>query len=221
MKIYALSGLGADERAFQKLNINGEFIPISWLDPKPEESLSSYANRLSEQIDQSEPFVLLGLSFGGMLASELNKIIKPELTILLSSASTKNELPAYFTVIRKLRLTRILPASCFKPPAWFMNSYFRLKRNQDRALVKDIMRDSNPVFIKWAVGAIMNWDNTIVPENVLRIHGDKDRVLINRRLPDSITLGKGHLIVFDQANKVSEIVNERIATLVHSNNSSI
>lgn len=210
MKIYALSGLGADERAFQKLKLEGEIIPIKWLTPDRNESLKSYALRLGEQIDASEPFVLLGLSFGGMLASELNKVIKPELTILLSSASTRQELPSHFAVVRFLRLHRIIPAGWLKPPPWIMSRYFGLKHNPARSSIMEIMNDSDPKFLKWAIGAIMKWDNSTVPENVLRIHGANDPVLTNRKLPDSITLGKGHLIVFDEAKRISEVVNLKL-----------
>ena len=213
MKIYALSGLGADERAFHKLKLNGEFIPIKWLEPEKNESLKSYAIRLGDHIDTSEEFVLLGLSFGGMLASELNKTLNPTLTILISTASTKRELPRYFSVVRFLRLYQVVPSSWFKPPGWIMSRYFRLKRNASRALIKEIIQDSDPKFIKWAIGAIMKWDNTTVPENVLRIHGVNDPVLTNRKLEGSITVGKGHLIIFDQAEKISEVVNEKLKKL--------
>ena len=220
MKIYALSGLGADERAFQKLAVDGEFIPIKWLEPEKNESLQSFALRMGDQVDTSEPFVLLGLSFGGMLASELTQKLKPELTILLSSASTKSELPAYFSIVRFLRLTQLLPSRLFKPPTWLMNRYFRLRRNKSWALIKEIMNDSNPKFLKWAIGAIMKWDNEVVPQNVLRIHGANDPVLTNRKLPGSITVGKGHLIVFDEAEKVSEIINGQMKSLESKESSS-
>lgn len=46
MKIYAVSGLGADERVFQFLNIDYHLIPILWVDPFPKESIEGYAERL-------------------------------------------------------------------------------------------------------------------------------------------------------------------------------
>ena len=213
MKIYGLSGLGADERAFQKLNLDHEFIPIKWLKATQRESIKSYALQLAKQIDTSEPFVVLGLSFGGMLASEINKVLNPSLTILISSASTRKELPAYFGVVRFFHLAQILPAKLFKPPAWIMRKYFRLKKNPNRALINEIMVDVNPVFLKWAIGAMMKWDNTEMPQNVLRIHGNNDPVLINRKLPDSKSVGNGHLIIFDKAKRISEIVNERVSEI--------
>ena len=93
MKIYAFSGLGTDERIFRQLALDHELIPVKWINPLPKEKLSSYAQRLGEQIDQSEPFALLGVSFGGMLVSELVKTLNPEKVILISSASTRFELP--------------------------------------------------------------------------------------------------------------------------------
>ena len=213
MKIYGLSGLGADERAFQKLNFDHEFIPIKWLKPAHKESLKSYADRLADQVDTTEPFVVLGLSFGGMLASEISKELNPSLTILVSSASTRKELPSYFVVVRFLHLAQILPAKLFKPPAWLMRRYFRLKKNPNRALIKEIMADSDPVFLKWAIGAMMKWKNTVMPQNVLRIHGNNDPVLPNRKLSGSISVGNGHFIIFDKAKRISELVNERVSSL--------
>ena len=213
MKIYGLSGLGADERSFRKLKLNHEFIPIKWWVSHQNESLKSYALRLSKQIDTSHPFVILGLSFGGMLATEISKVLNPSLTILISSASTRKELPAYFGIVRFLRLWQLLPARWFKPPKRIMKRYFRLKKNPNRELVKEIMADADPVFIKWAIGAMMMWDNTRAPKNVLRIHGNNDPVLTNRKLPGSITVGNGHLVIFDKAKRISEIVNERLEKL--------
>lgn len=89
MKIYAISGLGADERAFQFLEFPYEVVHVKWITPEGDESMSSYAKRLCAQVDTSEPFALVGLSFGGMLATEMCKFIKPVHTILLSSAETK------------------------------------------------------------------------------------------------------------------------------------
>ena len=78
MKIYCISGLGADHTVFDRLDINGEKVCISWIPSFEWESLKDYARRLTAQVDTSEPFLLLGVSFGGMLAVEMNKFISPE-----------------------------------------------------------------------------------------------------------------------------------------------
>ena len=52
MKIYAISGLGADKRVFQFLKLEHEFIPIDWIDPLKNESIAEYAKRFSSIIEE-------------------------------------------------------------------------------------------------------------------------------------------------------------------------
>jgi alpha/beta superfamily hydrolase len=51
--------------------------------------------RLSEQIIEVNP-ILVGVSFGGMIAVEVAKLIETEKVILISSAKTKHEIPQYY-----------------------------------------------------------------------------------------------------------------------------
>ena len=92
MKLYGLSGLGTDKRVFEYLTLDYEFIPIDWIEPRRKETIEEYALRLSELIDKNEDFGILGVSFGGLVAIEISKILNPKLTILISSVETKNEL---------------------------------------------------------------------------------------------------------------------------------
>ncbi|WP_093825084.1 alpha/beta fold hydrolase [Spirosoma endophyticum] len=98
MKIYFISGLGADKRIFQKLVLPTFFEPvyIELLTPHQNESLPNYAGRMALSIDSIQPFYIVGISFGGMLATEIAKLIRPQKTILISSVSTSNQLPWYY-----------------------------------------------------------------------------------------------------------------------------
>ena len=90
--LYILSGLGADEKVFQRLDFSGVSVTfIKWLPSQAEESIGDYASRLLPQITTPHP-ILLGLSFGGMVAIEIAKQIDTEKVILISSAKTKNEI---------------------------------------------------------------------------------------------------------------------------------
>ncbi|MBL3657687.1 hypothetical protein [Fulvivirga sediminis] len=108
MKIYAISGLGADERAFYKLQLQYPIVHLPWKTPLLGDSLRTYAQRFVNDIDDSKPFALLGLSFGGMVVVEIGKILKPEKTIIISSAPTKNELPNSLRIIGRLGLTKLM-----------------------------------------------------------------------------------------------------------------
>ncbi|MCC6838309.1 MAG: alpha/beta hydrolase, partial [Bacteroidia bacterium] len=86
MNIYCIPGMGVNERLFRNLKLEGCRIHyIKWLTPFKNETLQQYAIRLSEQIDQSQPFCLIGVSFGGLCAIEISKKLNPAQTFLVSS----------------------------------------------------------------------------------------------------------------------------------------
>lgn len=59
MKIYTISGLGADQRVFQELKLDYELVPLNWISPIRNESIQSYASRLAENIDVTEEYMVL------------------------------------------------------------------------------------------------------------------------------------------------------------------
>ncbi|MBC7650419.1 MAG: alpha/beta hydrolase, partial [Deinococcales bacterium] len=72
-KVYFISGLGADKRSFSFLDLSFcEPIFISWLIPLSKETLVAYALRLRATITEPNP-IIVGLSFGGMLVTEMAK----------------------------------------------------------------------------------------------------------------------------------------------------
>ena len=134
MKCYCISGLGADKRAFKYLSINHELIHVEWIKPTKNESISNYSKRLSSQINTKEPFMLLGLSFGGIIACELAKIINPQKVIHISSITNKKHLPLVFRLIGAIGIHKIIPASLMSPPMglaywfFFFEAFFRVLR---------------------------------------------------------------------------------------------
>ena len=81
-KVYIFSGLGADHRAFDTIDFGDLPIEhITWIKPKNNESIQSYAKRISSKLTDEKP-ILIGLSFGGMLLMEIAKI-KPYQKIIL------------------------------------------------------------------------------------------------------------------------------------------
>jgi len=67
--------LGADEKAFSHLKIDGfNLVFIPWLMPDKNEPISKYAKRMAISITDKEP-VLIGLSFGGIMCIEIARMI--------------------------------------------------------------------------------------------------------------------------------------------------
>ena len=129
-KLYLIGGLGAAERVFKYLQLNTETQSIKWIKPKPKEKLENYSNRLLKQIDQNDEFGILGVSFGGIVAIEISKIIKPKLLILISSVETNTQLPQTFVSLGKTQILRLIPNKLIKPPKPLMSFLFGAKNKE-------------------------------------------------------------------------------------------
>lgn len=217
MNIYFLSGLGADSRAFKYLQIpvQHKLIFLDWLVPEKKESLESYAQRMSEKIDRSEPFILVGLSFGGILAMEILNFVMPVRTILISSIARRQELPLHYRMAGALKLNKLIPSKAANKAGWLTYRLFGIREAKDKALLNDILTSTNTAFSKWAVNALLNWKRNSTPGGIIRIHGSKDRLLpIRRCSPDYIIKNAGHFMIVNRADEISEILVAEINTAI-------
>jgi len=207
MIAYCISGLGADERVFAALRLQHEVVPIHWLTPLPKETLDHYCQRLITQIDTSKDFLLIGVSFGGMIACELNRYIKPKQTIIISSAAQTSELHFLYKVMGTIKLASWLPEFMLFPPLPLLNYLFGVQTPEHKILLKNISADTDPVFARWAIDKITHWKNDRIPDHLVRIHGDKDKVLSYHTPETHVIKGGEHFMIVDRADEISAIIN--------------
>lgn len=205
--VYTISGLGVDERIFQNLVLNSKLVFIRWIKPETNETITNYARRLSDQIKTPDP-ILMGLSFGGMLAVEIANQIPASKVILISSAKSKSEIPFYFRLAGLLGIDKAYPVKFLRRPSSLKNWFFGIRNNREEQFLTSIMKDADPLFSCWAVNAIVTWKNETLPENVTHIHGTADRILPLRYInADIIVNGGGHFMIVNRAKEISEIIN--------------
>ncbi|CAN5302158.1 hypothetical protein BH09BAC3_BH09BAC3_19060 [soil metagenome] len=213
MTVYFISGLGADERAFKKIKLADtiEIIHVKWPEHDDDESLQSYCLKITKSIDTSKEFSLVGLSFGGIIAIELLKILVPKTITIISSVSTKDELPGYLKFLKRIKLYKIVPGFLMNKGSWFFNLSNCLGDKEDSELVRTIIRETNPYFIKWAIDKIVNWTNESRPKGLYHIHGDRDNTFpLSKVKADYVINGGGHLMVLTHAREISKKLNERL-----------
>jgi pimeloyl-ACP methyl ester carboxylesterase len=211
-KIYFISGLGADERVFQKLHLaNYDKIFIQWILPNKNESMENYSKRLSVQIIEKNP-IIIGISFGGMMAIEISKHIPSSEIIIISSAKTKFEIPFYYKVVGFLKLDKILPFQLFKKSNFLTYWMFDVHETENKILLKDILKRTDTFFLKWAINQIVNWKNNSVSENITHIHGTSDKILpyCFIKNPKVIKNG-GHLIILDYTTEIEVIISQVVS----------
>jgi hypothetical protein len=159
-------------------------------------------------IDTHEPFCILGVSFGGLVATEISKILAPEMTILISSAETKHELRPMFRFFGKINLVKIIPTKMFDPPRWIVPFLFGTKK---KALLHAILDDTDLKFTKWAVHQLVTWTNETRLTRVLKIVGTKDKLIPPRGATKMILIKDGeHLMIVDRAKEISDIINNEL-----------
>jgi len=205
--IYVLSGLGADERVFQKINFSEFSVTyLKWILPTENEKIEDYSSRLLNQIQCRRP-IILGLSFGGIIAVEMSKLIDTEKIILISTVKTRREIPFYFRWAGKSGLHRILPSRILKNSNFIINWFFGTSGLSDNLILKQMLEETDPVFIKWAIDKIVNWENQILPASYIHIHGTADRILPIKYVNFvSDVKDGGHLMVLNKSEKLSDLI---------------
>ena len=210
MKIYFISGLAADKRVFKYIEVPSsyEIVHLDWIEPLKNETLSAYSLRLAEKINTNESFALVGLSMGGMIAVEIARHCHPVQTILISSAASSDQLPVYFKWAAKLNLHKLVPVSMVKSAA-IMKRLFTAETPEDKIILKQIIRESDPRFIRWAIDAILNWKSIKPPASYIHIHGSRDELLPIRYSRPTHAINKGgHLMVLNHSGEINKILRE-------------
>ncbi|MBD0367389.1 MAG: alpha/beta hydrolase [Flavisolibacter sp.] len=209
MNMYFISGLGADKRVFQKIKLPEGYTPhhISWIPHRRNETLAQYARRLSAVIDTKLPFVLIGLSFGGMLAVEICRFLKPGKTILISSAAHSKMLPPYIRFLKWLPLHKALPYFLLKKPTRIVYWLFGIRAKGEKILFDRILYDTDISFLRWAMHAIITWPERKPPNHIIQIHGSEDTLLPLRFVKaDYVIQGGNHFMVYSHAWEVSAVL---------------
>ena len=213
MKAYFISGLGADRRAFSRIHLPSgyEAVYLEWIKPDGDESLPDYARRFSQLIDAREDFVLIGLSFGGMLASEIGKILSPKKIIIISSLATNREQPWYFRWAAKFGLHRLISPAIYRR-ATLLHRFMGAGDKEMKAIVYSYVKNADPGFIRWSLDAVVHWDHPVRHPNLVHIHGSRDHLLPCRYVHADYIVDKGgHLMIMNHASEVNNIL-EKVLT---------
>jgi len=209
--IYLFSGLGVDKRVFQDMDFSGFHIThIEWILPDNNETIHTYAKRICNQIKTEDP-ILIGLSFGGMMAIEVAKLIPVEHIILIASVKTRKELPYYFKLAGFFKLHRLFPLRLLRYSNFFIRWLFGVSNPQEGVLLQKILTDTHPKVLKWSIDQVLGWKNQTEFKNLLHIHGSNDHVLPARYLNCDITIKDGgHFMTVSKAAEISQIIRTHL-----------
>jgi pimeloyl-ACP methyl ester carboxylesterase len=207
-KIFLIPGMGADTRIYKNIDLQGnELIFVDWIDPEPTDTLATYAQKLILQYTIQPGSIVIGNSLGGMLAIEIAKVIPMEKVILISSIRTIDEAPGYFSVFKLLPVYKLIPGKWMTRSGFLLRFAFGKMKDEDLWLFKDMLQNTSPVFLKWSMGAVVHWDNKVIPPNVYQTTGDKDTMFPYKKLKEAeLIKGGTHIMIFDKVEHVNKIL---------------
>ncbi len=206
--IVLFPGMGADARMFDALRTEfPQIVTPPWphINDRPTPTLIAFAARVAEQMKTSglvtpgvanPNLVLGGASFGGMVALEVAKLVRPRAVVLMGSCRHPSAIP------RRLAWLEWL---CRPIPAPLLDHLKFLARTGDHGLgpmephhsllLSQMMDDTPMRFVAWCARAIFGWPGCPDPGvPVIHIHGRLDGMILASRVqPDVWIDGAGHV----------------------------
>lgn len=210
---YFISGLGADQRVFERLKLDPQIKVhhIAWLAPLRGEGLSEYAIRMGKAIELPEKSVLIGLSFGGVMAIEIAKQIHVAHVIIISSVKDKSEMPLQLNLIALFKLHHLIPASKLLHFKDLVSWFFGVKDDAAKAMFNTLLDETDEALVDWSSEQILSWQGNHHLKSLTHIHGTADTVFpIKSVNADYIIPGGPHFMVFTHAVEVSKLLNKII-----------
>ncbi len=209
--IYLIPGMTTDYPVYSRLlPILPNASVVDYLPPKDDEPLVDYAWRMASGLRAQS--YLVGVSFGGIVALEIARILRPRGCVLISSIRHPCELPPWFRVWRLFG-----GRNCGR---WlrFVGGLASLTPRSVRSV--STMRAAGLAgrrgsWHRWATAAVIDWQPSRQFDGcpLLQIHGTADSTFpIRYTHPDISVSGGQHALPISHPAEIAEAICEFMVT---------
>jgi len=199
--------MGTTKEVFSKLDLplNGvEYLEFP--EPKPDEDLKTYAERMAEPIKDSDENILVGLSMGGFVAQEITQFKKIKKIILISSISHNSGWRANMRWVQKIIPIKIVPAQFLKKSVEILLPLAVHSKNLPLDFVK-MAQQFSPEYFKFAIVQLAKWNEKEISVPIVQIVGDKDEYFhFDQKEGNYLVKGGRHLMVATHAKEISNFL---------------
>ena len=210
MKIYVVSGLGADFKVLEKLKFpeHHEIVFLDWIIPEKNENFADYVKKMADKVDSSEPFYLLGYSFGGIMVQEINLLKPAEKVVIMGSIKSDKEKSILIKAGEMTKIAKIMPIGLFSDKTTNFYAVLRKFIDPKNPKITQYFKVRDPYYLKWSVERISEWKFDENP-NVIQILGDRDIVFpLKNSKPNHIIKGGTHLFPATKYKEVSKLLTD-------------
>ena len=200
--VYFIPGMAANVSIFEHIKLPEDRFKmhlIPWKIPDRYEPLPDYAKRMAEKI-RKQPCVLIGVSFGGIMAQEMSTYVNAKKVIIISSVKSYAEFPNRIKVVGRTKAYKFFPTSLIsKIENWEKLAFgdFAKKR---AALYQKYLSIKDKTYLDWSIEKIVHWKRSKPNPEVIHIHGDKDVVFPIVNIKNCIVVKGGtHAMIINRA----------------------
>jgi len=205
--VILLPGLAANAAVFApQCEAFPDIVVPPWLDPEPGESLAEYAGRFARRIDPGRRCIVGGMSFGGIVATELCQHLDVERCLLIGSIRHPRYLP---------KRARYALAVARRLPVWMARLPIGVARGT-RRLVEPLLPPvlgnlwgqlgaADAELMIWSLRALAAWESRgSCPCPIEQIHGSRDRVFPVSSAPGAEIVPDGtHVLTLTRPDAVN------------------
>lgn len=215
-RIVLFSGMGGDKRMFGPTRLPGfDLVTPDHLDSEEGESLADFAERTADHHDLSADDVVGGVSFGGMLASQISARRKLAGAILLASCHQTRRLPAGYRVVE--RFSRVIPDALLGLRSWppLVRGRFSPIDEKNAEIMIEMARGYSPLMLRRFGRMIVEWPGVETFScPMLAVHGDGDRILPPSCIDAHLVLpAAGHAFTLTHPEPINAAILEFVRRL--------
>jgi len=206
--VYFLPGLAANSSIFKHIQLDTNVFEmhfLEWMIPFDDESISEYAIRFCKKINH-ENAILVGVSFGGIIAQEMNLVYDFKKIIIISSVKARHELPLHLQLAGKTKVYKLLPTSLFAQNIDLLSKYAFGKPIVKRLdLYKQYLSITDKRYLDWAIKQVVSWNQETSDPNLVHIHGDQDIIFPIENMKNCIIVEGGtHIMILNRYKWLNE-----------------
>ncbi len=166
--------------------------------------MSQYAKRMAAHVQHPDA-VLVGVSFGGVVAQEMSRFLELQKLIIVSSVKSRDEFPMRLKIARITRLYKLIPTRIMLSSNDLTKFAVGPKSRKRLELYQAFLHVRSARYLNWAIKNMVCWQPDRHLKGIVHIHGDADIIFPIKNIENcQIIEGGTHIMLLNKGSKISK-----------------